>query len=117
METDSISSQFRQLFEQVKVYFNLRVNYLRLYVAENLIRFFSAMVLWMVIFLFLFFVLVFGSFAFAYWFSDLTGKLSLGFLIVAGLFRRQILIKPFTKLIITHMELDKFNDLEDEKGE
>jgi hypothetical protein len=126
METDSISAQLKQLFEQVKVYFNLRVDYFRLYIAENLIRFFSGMVLWMVIFLFLFFVLVFGSFAFAYWFGELTGHMALGFLIVSGIYillavliyalRRQILIKPFTKVIITQMELDKFNDPEDEKG-
>ena len=127
MESESLSAQFKQLFEQLKVYLNLRINYARLYVAEFLIRFFSGMVLWMVIFLFLFFVLVFGSFAFAYWFGELTGKMSLGFLIIAGFYllfaiaiyalRRVLIVKPFTKMIITQMELDKFNDLEDEKEE
>jgi hypothetical protein len=128
MEQDiSLSDLIKRLFEQVKVYFNLRVGYLRLYIAEYLIKFFSSLVLWMVIFLFLFFVLVFGSFAFAYWFGELTGHWSIGFLIIAGFYlllaalifalRRPLIIRPFTQLVIKHMELDKFNDLEDEKEE
>jgi hypothetical protein len=128
MEEDiSLSDLIKRLFEQVKVYFNLRVDYLRLYIAENLIRFFSGLVLWMVIFLFLFFVLVFSSFAFAYWYGELTGHWSVGFLIIAGFYmllaivvyalRRALIVKPFTQLIIKQMELDKFNDVEDEKKE
>lgn len=127
MESDSLSSQIKQLIEQLKVYVNLRLDYMRLYVADFLIRFFSGMVLWLVIFLFLFFVLVFGSFAFAFWFGELTGNMALGFLIIAGfyvllavliyLLRKQLLIKPFTKLIMTQMELDKLNETEDGKKE
>ena len=127
MEDLSLSELFKRLFDQVKVYLNLRIDYLRLYVAEYLIRFFSSLVLWMVIFLFLFFVLVFGSFAFAYWFGELTGRWSVGFLIIAGIylllsvliyiFRRPFIVKPFTRLIINQMELDKFKDLGDEKEE
>jgi signal transduction histidine kinase len=127
MESDSLSSQIKQLIEQLKVYVNLRLDYVRLYVADFLIRFFSGMVLWLVIFLFLFFVLVFGSFAFAFWFGELTGNMALGFLIIAGfyvllavliyLLRKQLLIKPFTKLIMTQMELDKLNETEDGKKE
>jgi len=128
MEEDiSLSELIKRLSDQVKVYLNLRVGYLRLYIAEYLIRFFSSLVLSMVIFLFLFFVLVFGSFAFAYWFGEITGRWSVGFLIISGfyvllavmffLLRRVLIVKPFTKLIIKQMELDKFNDLEDEKKE
>ena len=126
-ENQSLSDLFNHLLEQVKKYVNLRVGYLRLSVAEYLIRFFSSIVLWLVIFLFLFFVLVFGSFAFAYWFGEFTGYWSLGFLIISGFyvlmatlmfaFRRFLIIKPFTRLIIQHMELDKLNDPEDEKEE
>ena len=128
MEEDiSLSELFKRLLEQVKVYLNLRIDYPRLYVAENLIKFFSSLALWLVIFLFLFFVLVFGSFAFAYWFGELTGRWSVGFLIIAGVYlllsiliyslRRVIIVKPFTKLIISQMELDKLNDQDDEKEE
>ena len=125
MEDLSLSEQFKKLYEQAKVYLNLQVSYVRLHIAEYLIKFFSSMVLGMIIFLFLFFVLVFGSFAFAYWFGEHTGKWSLGFLIVAGfylllatlifLFRKPLIIKPFDKLIITQMELEKLNDTEDEE--
>lgn len=127
METDALSSQIKQLIDEIKVYVNLRISYLRVNVAEFLIRFFSGLVLWMVIFLFLFFVLVFGSFAFAYWFGELTGKMSLGFLIIAGFyillavlifaFRRPLIVRPFTKMIINQMELDINNDEKDEEKE
>lgn len=128
MEEDiSLSELFKRLLKQVRIYLNLRVDYLRLYVAEYLIRFFSGLVLSMVIFLFLFFVLVFGSFAFAYWFGEITGRWSVGFLIIAGFYillavlifalRRVLIVKPFTQLIIKQMELNKFNDPEDEKKE
>ena len=79
MEDLSLSEQFKRLFEQLKVYFNLRVSYVRLHIAEYLIKFFSTLALWMVIFLFLFFVLVFGSFAFAYWFAEATGRFTMAF--------------------------------------
>lgn len=125
MESDSLSSQIKQLFDEIKIYVNLRISYLRVNVAEFLIRFFSGLVLWMVIFLFLFFVLVFGSFAFAYWFGEMTGKMSLGFLIIAGFyvllailifaFRKPLIVRPFTRMIIDQMELDKLNDFQDEE--
>lgn len=125
MEDNSLSAQIKKIFDQLKVYFDLKVGYLKLNVAEYLIKFFSSLVLWMVIFFILFFVLVFSSFAFAYWFAELTGKWSLGFLIIAGfylllailiyIFRRSIIVKPFTHLILSQMDLDKLNDSENEK--
>jgi hypothetical protein len=126
MEDDnSLTAQIKKVFDQVKVYLDLKVGYLKLQVAEYLIRFFSSLVLWMVLFFILFFVIVFGSFAFAYWFGELTGRWSLGFLIIAGFYillaviiytlRKSIIVKPFTSLILHQMELDQFNDTEDEK--
>jgi hypothetical protein len=105
MEDDnSLSAQIKMVFDQVKVYLDLKVGYLKLYVAEYLIRFFSSLVLWMVLFFVLFFVIVFGSFAFAYWFGELTGRWSMGFLIIAGFYiflaiiiytlRKDIIVKP-----------------------
>ena len=125
MEDNSISAQLKKIFDQIKDYFDLSVGFLKLTVAEYLIRFFSSLVLWMVIFLFLFFVLVFGSFAFAYWFGELTGRWSLGFLIVSGfyvllaalifVFKKALIVRPFTQLILSQLELDKFKDPENEK--
>jgi len=124
-EDNSLSAQLTRLFEQVKIYLDLQVGYLKLNVAEYLIRFFSSLVLWMVIFFILFFVIVFGSFAFAYWFGEATGRWSLGFLIVAGfyvilalffyVFRTTIIVRPFTHHILSQMDLDKFKDSENEK--
>ena len=125
MEDNSLSEQIKRIFDQVKVYLDLQVGYLKLNVAEYLIRFFSSLVLWMVIFFILFFVIVFGSFAFAYWFGETTGRWSLGFLIVAGfyvilailfyVFRKPIIVRPFTHHILSQMDLDKFKDSENEK--
>lgn len=126
MEDDnSLSAQFKKIIDQVKVYLDLKVGYLKLHVAEYLIRFFSGLVLWMVLFFILFFVIVFGSFAFAYWFGELTGRWSVGFLIIAGFYillailiyalRKSIIVKPFTRHILSQMDLDQFNDTEDEK--
>jgi hypothetical protein len=123
-EDNSISAQFKKVFDQVKVYLDLKVGYVKLQVAEYLIRFFSSLVLWMVLFFILFFVVVFGSFAFAYWFGEMTGRWSMGFLIIAAFYvllaiviyalRKSIIVRPFTRLILSQMELDKFNDQEDE---
>lgn len=126
MEKDnSLSAQLMRFFDEIKMYLDLKVGYLKLNVADYLIRFFSGLVLWLVIFWILFFVLVFGSFAFAYWFGEMTGKWSLGFLIIAGFyillavfifaFRNAIILRPFTRLILSQMELDKFKDSENEK--
>jgi hypothetical protein len=124
-EDNSLSAQIKRIFDQLKVYLDLKIGYLKLNVAEYLIRFFSSLVLWMVIFFTLFFVLVFSSFAFAYWFGEKTGRWSLGFFIVAGFyfllaifiyaFRKSIIVRPFTHLILSQMDLDKFNDSDNEK--
>jgi hypothetical protein len=124
-EENSLSAQIKRIFDQIKIYFDLKVGYLKLTVAEYLIRFFSSLILWMVIFMFLFFVLVFGSFAFAYWFGETTGRWSVGFLIIAGfyvllaifiyIFRKGIILRPFTQLILSQMDLDQSKDSENEK--
>jgi hypothetical protein len=103
----------------------MRVDYARIHVADYLIRFFSSLILWMVLFWILIFVVVFLSFSFAYWFGERTGKWSLGFLIIAGfyillaifffIFRKAIIVRPFTRLILQQMDLETPNDPKDEK--
>lgn len=125
MSEKSISDQFTGLFEQIKAYVSLRADYLKVQVAEYLIRFFSSLVLWIVMFWILFFVLVFGSFAFAYWFGEMTGRWSLGFLIIAAFyvlvaifiysFRRALILRPFTRMVLSQLELDPQNNPENEK--
>jgi len=79
----------------------------------------------MVMFWFIFFVLVFGSFAFAYWFGERSGKMWLGFLIVMGFYlvlaitifiaRQALIVRPFTRMIMENLELDKFEEETNEK--
>lgn len=123
-ENNTLSSQIKRIFDELKLYLDLRIGLLKLNVAEYLIKFFSTLVMWMVVFLFLFFVLVFGSFAFAYWFGDIFGEMWLGFIIIAGFYivlaviiywmRKIVIVKPFTNLILSQMELDDPNDEKDE---
>jgi hypothetical protein len=125
MDDNSISAQLMRFFDQIKIYLGLRVESIKLHVADYLIRFFSSLVLLMIIFWVLFFVVFFCSFAFAYWFGDKTGHWALGYLIIAGfyvlmalciyIFRRPFIVRPFTRYILNHMDFEKFNDLENEK--
>ncbi len=125
MSDPNLSDQLARLFDQVKVYIGLRVDYVRIHVADYLIRFFSSLILWMVLFWILFFVVVFLSFAFAYWFGEMTGRWSLGFLIIAGFYillafvifalRKAIIVRPFTRLILDQMDLETPNEESDEK--
>jgi hypothetical protein len=124
-EENTLSAQLMRFFDQLKIYFDLRVDYLKLNAAEYLIRFFSRFALTLILFWVLFFVVFFGSFAFAYWFGETTGKWSLGFLIVAGfyilqalfifVFRKALIVRPFTRLILNEMKFDQFKDVENEK--
>ena len=125
MEDNSLSAQIKRIFDQVKVYLDLQVGYLKLNVAEYLIRFFSGLALTLILFWILFFVVFFCSFAFAYWFGETTGKWSAGFLIVAGfyfflaffiyIFRKAFIIRPFTRFIISQMKFDQIKEVENEK--
>jgi hypothetical protein len=124
-EDNSLSAQLMRFFDQIKIYLDLKVGYFRINVADYLIRFFSSLILWLVLFWILFFVVVFGSFSFAYWYGEATGKWALGFLMIAGFyillavfiyaFRKAIIVRPFTRLILSQMDLDQSKDLENEK--
>ncbi|MDX9905816.1 MAG: phage holin family protein [Bacteroidales bacterium] len=115
------------LMEQLKSYVNMRVDYVKLQVADYMIRFFSSLTLFIILFWIVFFAVFFGSFAFAYWFGEKTGMWSVGFLIVAGfyillavlvyVFRRVLIIRPFTRLILEQLELNKFIEKENGKEE
>jgi hypothetical protein len=124
-EEKSLSAQLMSFFDQIKVYFDLRVDYLKLNVAEYLIKIVSSIALSLIIFWISIFVVFFGSFAFAYWFGEKTGKWPLGFLIVAGfyvllallfyIFRKAFIVRPFTRLILDQMKFDQIKDKENEK--
>lgn len=124
-EDNSLSAHLMKFFDQIKVYFDLRVDYLKLSVADYLIKIFSSIALSLIIFWISFFVVFFGSFAFAYWFGEKTGKWPLGFLIIAGFyillalfiyaFRKAFIVRPFTRLILNQMKFDQIKETENEK--
>lgn len=74
-----------QLIEQARQYFTLQKNYLSLHGVEILTRLFSAIALAAILILVGFLVILFGSFALAYWIGELLDSQILGFVIIAAL--------------------------------
>lgn len=73
-----------QLFEEARQYFRLQKEYLSLHGTEIMSRLFSTIALWVILILVGFMVLLFGSFALAYWIGDILGSSVLGFAIIAA---------------------------------
>jgi len=81
---EQTTSRMSQLLEQVRLYFTLQKNYLSLHGVEILTRLFSAIALAAILILVGFLVILFGSFALAYWIGELLNSQILGFAIIAG---------------------------------
>jgi len=73
-----------QLFEQARRYLTLQKDYLSLHGVEVLTRLFSTIALAAILILVGFLVILFGSFALAYWIGSLLNNQILGFAIIAG---------------------------------
>lgn len=71
------------LFEQARRYLRLQKDYWSLHGVEVLTRLFSAIALTAILILVGFLVVLFGSFALAYWLGELLGSHILGFAIIA----------------------------------
>lgn len=84
ISNDQTTTRMTQLFEQARRYVTLQKDYLSLNSAEILTRLFSALALAAILILVGFMVVLFGSFALAYWVGDLLGSHILGFVIIAG---------------------------------
>ena len=81
---EQTTSRMSQLLEQARQYFTLQKNYLSLHGVEILTRLFSAIALAAILILVGFLVILFGSFALAYWIGELLDSQILGFVIIAG---------------------------------
>ena len=81
---DRMTSQMGQLFEEGKQYWNLQKKYLGLHTAEVLTRLLSTLALVLVLVLIGSLVLLFGSFAIAFWLGELLDSSLLGFGIIAA---------------------------------
>ena len=69
---------------KVKEYVHLRIDLFKLELTEKWVKFVSDIVMLVLFVTTVFFVMLFLSFAFAYWFADLTGRWPLAFLITAA---------------------------------
>ena len=80
---EQMTSQMGQLFQEGCRYWDLQKQYLGLHTAEVLTRLLATIALVLILILIGSLVLLFGSFALAYWLGELTGSLLLGFGIIA----------------------------------
>lgn len=81
---EQTTSRMTKLFEQAQRYVSLQKDYLSLNSAEILTRLFSGIALAAILILVGFMVVLFGSFALAYWIGELLGSHILGFAIIAA---------------------------------
>ena len=83
--SEQLTNRLEQLFHDGRQYWDLQKQYLSLHAAEVLTRLLSMLVLLIVLILVGSMVLLFGSFAVAYWLGELLDSTLLGFAIIAGL--------------------------------
>jgi len=81
---EQTTSQFTRLFEQVRDYLTMQKDLLSLNSVQVLTRLLSMILLWTVLLLVGSLVILFASFAIAYWLGNLLESEVLGFIIVAG---------------------------------
>lgn len=81
---EQTTSQFTHLIEQVRDYLIHQKDLLSLNTVQVLTRLFSMILLWIVLLLVGSLVILFASFALAYWLGNLLDSNVLGFVIIAG---------------------------------
>ncbi len=81
---EQTTARMSELFEQARRYLQLQKDYLSLNSVEVLTRLFSAIALAAILILVGFLVILFGSFALAYWIGELLGSHILGFAIITA---------------------------------
>jgi uncharacterized membrane protein YqjE len=106
-ENQTIFEQVSSLTTKVKEYVRLRIDLFKLELTEKWVKFVSDIVMLILFITTVFFVMLFLSFAFAYWFAGLTGKWPLAFLITAAfwilvglllyLFRKPLILDNIAK--------------------
>jgi hypothetical protein len=84
LSSDKNVETIAQLIEVLKHYLGLQTEYLKLDVIDKVVRLFTAFALAVVFFMIIIAVLLYLSFAFAFWLASFTGT-ALAFLIVGGI--------------------------------
>ena len=108
---EQTTARMTDLFEQARRYLRLQKDYLSLHGVEVLTRLFSAIALAAILILVGFLVVLFGSFALAYWLGELLGSHILGFTIIAGVLllctllvyanRKAWIVLPTTRFMVS----------------
>ncbi len=80
---DTISDEFKEVKDDVEDYVNARLDLIKIHAAENLSKFFSGLMINMVVFYISMFVLLFTSMAIAVWLDRVFESSGIGYLIVA----------------------------------
>lgn len=109
--SEQLTNRLEQLFHEGRQYWDLQKQYLSLHAAEILTRLLSTLVLLLVLILVGSLVLLFGSFAVAYWLGELLDSTLLGFAIIAGLLlvisllvysnRKSWIYIPMTRFVVS----------------
>jgi hypothetical protein len=108
---EKTTAQIGQLFDEAKRYWELQKQHLSLNSVEILTRLFSTLVLVLILILVGSLVLLFGSFALAYWLGELLDSMLLGFGIIASILlllalmvyanRRSWIVRPTTQFMVS----------------
>lgn len=109
---EQVSDEINDVKDDVEEYINARIDLVKLHTAENLSRFFSGMIIKMVLFYLFFFVLLFSSLAVAIWLNEILGGKGVGFMIVAGFYLLiALLFVAFSKTLIQRPIIQSFIQL------
>ena len=108
---EQTTAQMSQLYEEARLWWGLQKQYVSLSTTEILTRLLSAIALWGVLILVGSMVLLFASFALAYWLGELLDSTMLGFGILAIVLllavmlvytnRRSWIIGPITRFMVS----------------
>lgn len=107
---EQTTAQMSHLFEEARQWWGLQKQFVTLQTTEVLTQLFSALALWGILLIVGSMVLLFGSFALAYWLGDLMGSTMLGFGIIALVLllavmlvytnRRNWIVLPITRFMV-----------------
>lgn len=123
---ENVFARVEELAGHIREYVNVRIDAVKLSTAEKTSKAIAGALAFVVVVQFLILFLIFASFALAYAFAALTGKLYWGFLIVAGIYlllgviiwtaKEKLLRIPLMNFMLRQMHADNKEE-EDEDEE
>ena len=122
-QTPNSNNPLGDLFSSIKCYIDLRIDEIKLALAENLAKIFSRIIFFFLLFILVGVVLGIAAAALSSWFTVLVGNRTAGLLITAGIFLLLILALFLFKdrfLINSHLRMFLrmfFDDRKNGKGQ